>query len=109
MAKLTGIDQATAAVPARMSTSKISSVPYATDEIAFDEKIARAIVLESRSCLAWAVLRGSPTSQRFTSMEGLSHKPSGGWWVNVKMVSAIGRKTQTRVVLPNSIERFRRS
>ncbi len=78
MAKLTGIDQATAAVPARINTRRISSVPYATDEMAFDEKMARAIVFESRSCLAWAVFRGSPTSQRFRIMEGLSHKPPRG-------------------------------
>jgi hypothetical protein len=41
-------------------------VAYATDEIAFDEKMARATVMESRSWEAWVVFSGSPTSQRFT-------------------------------------------
>src|SRR5262245_4964174 len=55
-----------AAVPASTSTSRISSVAYATEDRASDEKTASAIVLVRRSCRAWASDIGAPTSHRFS-------------------------------------------
>ena len=54
-----------AAVPARTRIRRISSVAYATDDIASEEKTASATVLESRSCRAWASGMGAPTIRRF--------------------------------------------
>ena len=53
------------AVPASRRTSMISSVAYATDDIASEENTARATVFESRSCRAWARGMGAPTITRF--------------------------------------------
>src|SRR5215467_7239118 len=57
-----------AAVPASTSTSRISSVAYATEDMASEEKTASATVLVRRSCRAWASDIGAPTSQRFTRL-----------------------------------------
>jgi hypothetical protein len=72
MARAIGKDFESAAEPARMRTSKISSVAYATDERASDEKIARAATFERRSWGASAVLRGVPMSFRFNVESGTS-------------------------------------
>ena len=49
---LTGMDQATAAEPAITRTSRISSVAYATEERALEEKTARARRFDNRSSVA---------------------------------------------------------
>jgi len=64
MTKLMGTDNVTLAVPASIKTRRISSVAYATEDSASDEKTAKAIRFERRSWTACAVLRGSPNSQR---------------------------------------------
>src|SRR6266851_3317724 len=50
---------------AAASTRRISSVAYAVEESASDEKTARAVFFVSRSCVKRAVLIGLPTSRRF--------------------------------------------
>ena len=50
-----GKDQLKAALPAAIRTSKISSVAYATDERASEERTANASALLSRSS-AWALV-----------------------------------------------------
>src|SRR5215471_16998344 len=77
MAKEIGSVRWRAAVPASTSTSKISSVAYATEDRASEEKTASAIVLVSRSCRAWASDIGAPTSHRFTR---LVFMPGRGCW-----------------------------
>src|SRR4029434_8752842 len=57
-----------AAVPARTRTSSTSSVAYATEDSASEEKTARADVFESRSCLACAVASGDPTNSFLTAL-----------------------------------------
>src|SRR5215472_9422697 len=69
MANPIGIEKCNAVVPARTRMRRISSVAYATEDSASDEKTARAAVLESRSWRACAVARGLPTS---TFLRGLS-------------------------------------
>src|SRR5262249_3664755 len=59
-----------AAVPASTRMSRISSVAYATEDSASDEKTARRTVLESRSCRGWAGDEGRPTSQRLPGDRG---------------------------------------
>src|SRR6478735_5195505 len=99
MARLTGMDHASAAVPARISTKRISSVAYATEEIELDEKMARASRLESRSCAAWAVLMGSPTSQRLRIMARIIAQ--SGWEQEEKKPCDLRQKTQsTRPLKP---------
>src|SRR5712691_291289 len=46
-------------------TRRISSVAYAVEESASDEKTASAVFLVSRSCVKRSVLIGLPTSRRF--------------------------------------------
>src|SRR5260370_30018575 len=50
---------------AAASTRRISSVAYAVEESASDEKTASAVFFVSRSCVKRAVLIGLPTSRRF--------------------------------------------
>src|SRR5712691_11899196 len=50
---------------AAASTRRISSVAYAVEESASDEKTAKAVFLVSRSCVKRSVLIGLPTSKRF--------------------------------------------
>src|SRR5712692_12042771 len=50
---------------AAASTRRISSVAYAVEESASDEKTASAVFLVSRSCVKRSVLIGLPTSKRF--------------------------------------------
>jgi hypothetical protein len=45
-------------------TKRISSVAYAVDEIASEEKTGNAIVLERRWCSCSVVARGRPTNSR---------------------------------------------
>jgi hypothetical protein len=65
---------------------RISSVAYATDERASDEKTARAANFERRSWAACAVLRGVPMSFRFNVESGTS----------LLLVKAGGRKRWAR-------------
>src|SRR6266516_2769898 len=81
MATATGTARWAAAMPARMSTRRISSVAYATEESASEEKTARATRFESRSWRAWARGIGRPTTQRFSRlafMAAASGAPRGG-------------------------------
>src|SRR5229473_5938041 len=50
---------------AAASTRRISSVAYAVEESASDEKTASAVFLVIRSCVKRSVLIGLPTSKRF--------------------------------------------
>src|SRR3989475_12570274 len=89
MATATGTARWAAAMPARMSTRRISSVAYATEESASEEKTARATRFESRSWRAWAKGIGRPTTQRFSRlafMAAASGTPRGG-----AGASALGR------------------
>ena len=54
MAMPMGTESVRAAAPARIRTRRVSSVAYATEESASEEKTARPVALPSRSCLAWA-------------------------------------------------------
>src|SRR5262245_27363123 len=62
-----GTVRCVAAAPASTRTRRISSVAYATEESASDEKTARATRLVSRSCRACARGIGGPTIQRFSN------------------------------------------
>src|SRR6476660_6013258 len=77
MARLTGMDHASAAVPARISTKRISSDAYATEEIELEDKTARARRLESRSCATWAISMGPRTSQRLRIMARIIAQTGG--------------------------------
>ena len=59
-----GMATCVAAAPASTSTSRISSVAYAVDEMASDEKTASATFFESRSCCSSAVAMGRPSIAR---------------------------------------------
>ena len=62
-------------------TNRISSVAYAVDEIASDEKTASAIVLVMRWCSCSDVASGRPTKTRF-SVSNTSLRPvtcANGW------------------------------
>ncbi len=61
MAMAMGSERPSAADPARIRTSRISSVAYATEDRASEAKTARALTLESRSWISSAVGRGGPT------------------------------------------------
>src|SRR5215475_8565010 len=61
MVSAIGMARWKAAVPAATSTSKISSVAYATDDSASEEKIANAFVFVRRCCTCSAVRSGLPT------------------------------------------------
>jgi hypothetical protein len=56
------------AVAATASTSRISSVAYAVEESASEEKTARAVFFVRRSCDASSVLSALPTNSRFTAV-----------------------------------------
>src|SRR5262249_46659504 len=60
MATPMGIEKCRAVVPARTRMSRISSVAYATEESASEEKTASADVFESRSWRARALGGGVP-------------------------------------------------
>jgi hypothetical protein len=60
-------EQCGASVPARIRTSTISSVAYATDESGSEANTARATALPSRSWRAWASGIGWPTTRRFAA------------------------------------------
>ncbi len=57
---------ALATTPAMKSVRSISSVAYATDESASDEKIASAVDFPSRSWISCAVGNAGPSKTRFT-------------------------------------------
>ena len=50
------------------ASDPLSSVAYATEESASDEKTARAEVRERRSCRACAVASGDPTNSFLTAL-----------------------------------------
>ena len=50
------------------ASDALSSVAYATEESASDEKTARAEVRERRSCRACAVASGDPTNSFLTAL-----------------------------------------
>src|SRR5574341_1908627 len=66
MPRQTGSEKLRAPLPARVRTRRISSVAYALDDSGSEAKTARATVLLSRSCRAWASGIGAPTSNRFS-------------------------------------------
>src|SRR6267143_4950660 len=63
-----GMEYPSAAAPARLRTSRISSVAYATDDNASEENTASAIGMPSRSPRYRSVSSGVPRSQRFQLM-----------------------------------------
>ena len=67
IANAIGMEKLMAAAPARTRMSSTSSVAYATDDIASEEKTASATVLRSRSCRACASGMGRPTRTRLRS------------------------------------------
>ena len=69
-----GTESASAAVPARIRTRKISSVAYATEDSASDEKTARPLTLVKRSCDSRAVGIGLP-SRNWRNLEGIRYGP----------------------------------
>jgi len=56
------------ATAATASTSKISSVAYAVEESASEEKTASAVFFDNRSCIACSVLFGLPTRKRLSDV-----------------------------------------
>ncbi len=64
MASETGTVKRVAAT-AVTSTSRISSVAYAVEEIGSEEKTAKATFLVMRSVTSWEVFSGGPRSARF--------------------------------------------
>ncbi len=58
------MEKLTAATPAVTKASKISSVAYAVDDMASEEKTGRAYFLGRRSCISSAVAIGLPTRPR---------------------------------------------
>ena len=63
--------------PANTRTSRISSVAYAEDDSASDEKIASAFTLFRRSCMIWALANALPRTMPLTVCKTRS-KPPGG-------------------------------
>ena len=59
-----------AADPAATSTSRISSVAYAVEEIGSEEKTASATRLEIRSLASWEVVRAGPSRIRLARYRG---------------------------------------
>jgi hypothetical protein len=68
MASATGsaspVARAPPATVAPTSTSRISSVAYAVEEIGSEENTASATRLLTRSCTSWEVVRVGPRSSR---------------------------------------------
>src|SRR5580693_3318933 len=61
-----------AAAPSGARTYRTSSVAYATEEIASEERTASAVVLVSRSVSSRSVARGRPTIRRLARSSGLA-------------------------------------
>src|SRR6266849_5621385 len=59
-----------------MSTSRISSVAYATEDSGSEANTASATVLLRRSCRAWASGIGTPTRRRLTRASRISSSPT---------------------------------
>src|SRR6266850_1628740 len=68
MASAIGTSSRPAALPASTRMRRISSVAYATDDRASEEKTASAMRLLRRSCRACASGIGGPTSRRFSKV-----------------------------------------
>ena len=66
MTKAMGLAMLSAAVPATTSTRTISSVAYATDDSASEERTARPVTFDSRSWWARCDGIGFPTTKRLT-------------------------------------------
>ena len=64
----TGIERESAAVPARASMMRISSVAYAVEEMASEENTGKAIFLGSRWACSSAVATGRPMSSRLMAV-----------------------------------------
>src|SRR3954467_12608410 len=63
-------------------TKRISSVAYAVDEIASDEKTASATTFEIRWCSCSELASGRPTNSRFSVSNTVgSRLRAGRWWV----------------------------
>src|SRR5215472_8697539 len=101
MASATGTVRWVAAMPASTSTRSISSVAYATEESASEEKTASATRFESRSWRAWASGIGRPTTQRFSRLafmaagSGAAGGESGG---SALLFVVLGRGLGLRLV-----------
>ena len=78
--------------PARTSTFMISSVAYATEESASDEKTASALTLVSRSCDSRAVGIGVPRTQVLDALDRACRRRGGlaraGAWDQVTPTDA---------------------
>ena len=100
MARLRGMGQPRARDPARTRTNSISSVAYATDERASEEKTASATIFDRRSRLARTVAGGMPISHRLIntvplltagSEFHLSSEDVSGWRRATDTTSRTGR------------------
>ena len=61
-----------AAAPSGARTYRTSSVAYATEEIASEDRTASAVVLVSRSVSSRSVARGRPTIRRLARSRGFA-------------------------------------
>src|SRR3954471_18428043 len=61
-------------------TKRISSVAYAVDEMASDEKTASATIFEMRWCSCSEVASGRPTSSRFSALNTMDDVSAAGRW-----------------------------
>src|SRR5581483_12065040 len=77
MAMATGMVRDRAPAPASTRMRKISSVAYAEDDNASDEKTASAFVLERRSWASWALASGRPTRNQRSLAHSLLSAPRG--------------------------------
>src|SRR4051812_2131791 len=64
--------------PPRAATNRISSVAYAVDDSASEEKTASAIVFERRCSSIWVVAKGRPTTNRLKSFSIPDHLAAVG-------------------------------
>src|SRR5437763_5074072 len=82
MTKAIGLAKPSAADPASTSTRRISSVAYATDESASEERTARPVTRERRSCWARCDGIGFPTTNRLncesSPSSGTTYLPTAG-------------------------------
>src|SRR3954465_922007 len=62
-------------------TKRISSVAYAVDEMASEEKTASATIFEIRWCSCSELASGRPTNSRFSVSNTMGHDSGGRWCV----------------------------
>src|SRR3990170_4798912 len=116
MAKAMGLVRWAAAAPASTRISRISSVEYATEDSASEEKTARATDLERRSCRACASGIGAPTSRRFSRLVFMV-LPPGACGVSCRVRAWVARPRCTAAsprfpgspAPPHRVERIRRN